>query len=89
MEVARLVGLEVREYVGRDGLQKRYVGLHLCHLEGAFEGVKGSKVEAVSCPRNVPVERLELGKLYELEYEVYDTRNGKAARLVDLVLVEE
>ena len=89
MEVAMLLGLEVREYVGRDGRLKRYVGLHLCHLDGATWGVIGSKVEVVTCPRNVSVERLEVGRLYELEYEMYDTRNGQSIRLADLVLVED
>ncbi len=86
-EVAKLVGKEVREYE-KDGERKRFVGLHLCHLEGTAEGVEGCKVEAVSCPRDVDERLLEVGVTYELVYTMFDTRNGKMARLVDLKVVD-
>lgn len=89
MEVARLVGLEQREYYGRDGSLKRYVGLHFCYLEDSSAGVIGSKVEVVSCPRDVSSGSLKIGTLYELEYQLFNTRNGKAARLVGLTAVSE
>lgn len=87
-EVARLVGLEQREYE-KDGQLKHFCGLHLCHVEGTVEGVEGSKVESVSCPRDVEPKLLEVGKLYELCYTFFDTKNGKMARLVDLKEVDE
>lgn len=89
MDVARLVGIEVRDYIGRDGLQKRYTGLHLCYPEGMCDAVKGSKVESVSCPKGVVAGHLEIGKLYQMKYQLFDTKNGKGARLVDLLPVEE
>ena len=87
-EVAKLVGMEVRDYQGRDGRQRTYCGLHLVHLEDSVRGVKGCKVEVVSCPHNFEWQFLKLGTAYQLEYETYDTRNGKAARLVNLLEVE-
>lgn len=87
-EVAKLVGKEVREYRGQDGKQHIYCGLHLVHLEDSVRGVKGCKVEAVSCPREVDPESLVVGTIYQLDYELYDTKNGKVARLVDLLEVE-
>ncbi len=87
-EVAKLVGVELREYKGQDGKQKQYCGLHLVHLEDTVRSVKGCKVESVSCPRSIDPGTLELGATYQMEYETYDTRNGKAARLVELLPVE-
>lgn len=87
-EVAKLVGIEVREYTGQDGKQRRYQGLHLVHVEHTVRDVEGCKVEVVSCPRGVELRTLDLGKAYQMEYEMYDTKNGKMARLVDLLPVE-
>ena len=87
-EVVRLVGVEERSYTGQDGKQRKYCGLHLVHLEESVSGVSGSKVEVLSCPRNVDPRRLALGSLYQLDYEHYDTKNGKMARVVGLLSVE-
>lgn len=87
-EVAKLVGLEMRDYTGKDGRQRQFCGLHLVHVEDTVRGVKGCKVESVSCPREIDPRTLELGTTYAMEYETYDTRNGKAARLVELSPVE-
>jgi len=87
MEVARLVGMELREYE-KDGQQRRYCGLHLVYVEGSVSDVIGSKVEAVSCPRDVDPETLEVGHLYELQYELYTIKGQKMARLRDLQPVE-
>lgn len=88
-EVARLMGLEQREYTGQDGRQRSFCGLHLCYVEGAVSDVEGSKCENVSCPREVNPKYLQIGGLYQLEYELYQTKSGKAARLVGLEPVEE
>lgn len=85
--VAKLVGMEKREYM-KDGKPQVFCGLHLVHLEGSSRDVQGSKVETVSCPRDLSPDLLELGSMYQLDYEIYDTKNGKAARLVDLIPVE-
>lgn len=87
-EVAKLVGMEVRDYTGQDGRQRQFCGLHLVHVEDTVRSVKGCKVESVSCPRDVDPRTLEIGVTYELGYEMFDTKNGKAARLVDLLPVE-
>ena len=87
-EVAKLMGLERREYMGSDGRQKTFCGLHLCHLEGSTRDVVGCKCENVSCPREVNPDRLELGQAYELVYEIYQTKTGKGERLVGLDPVE-
>lgn len=87
-EVARLVGMERRQYQ-KDGQQRQYCGLHLVYVENSVEGVRGSKVECASCPREVDPNCLKVGALYELQYSMYSTRNGKMARLSDLSLVEE
>lgn len=87
--VARLVGMEQRSYKGKDGDQKSFCGLHLMHVEGSVKDVVGSKVETTSCPRDLDPQYLKVGQLYELDYEIYDTKNGKAARLVDLCEVDE
>lgn len=87
-EVAKLVGMEVRDYTGQDGRQRQFCGLHLVHVPDSVRSVKGSKVESVSCPREIDPKTLDLGATYQLEYEMYDTKNGKAARLVDLLPVE-
>ena len=86
--VAKLVGMERREYTGQDGKRRQFCGLHLVHLEGSSRDVEGSKVEMVSCPRAIDPDKLVLGMAYQLDYEIYDTKNGKAARLVDMLEVE-
>lgn len=88
-EVAKLVGMEIRDYTGQDGKERRFCGLHLVHVEDSVRSVQGCKVEAVSCPREIDFRMLELGATYQMEYEMYDTKNGKAARLVDLLPVED
>ena len=88
-EVARLVGMEQREYMGQDGRQRQFCGLHLLYAEGTVRDVQGSKVDSVSCPRELDPRSLKIGTLYELVYELYNTKNGKGARLVDLLPVDE
>lgn len=87
-EVARLVGMERRSYE-KDGKQREYCGLHLMYVENSVEGVRGSKVEVLSCPQRVDPERLKMGALYELGYTMFNTKAGKMARLTDLQPVEE
>ena len=87
-EVAKLVGMEMRSYTGSDGAQKSFCGLHFCHLEDTVRDVKGCKCENVSCPRELDPATLKIGQTYELVYEIYQTKNGKGARLVDLEPVE-
>lgn len=87
-EVAKLVGMEVRDYTDQDGRQRHFCGLHLVHVEDTVRDVQGCKVESVSCPRDVDNRTLELGTTYEMVYEHYDTKAGKMARLVDLRPVE-
>lgn len=87
-EVARLVGMELREYE-KDGNKRQFCGLHLVHVEDTVPDVMGCKVEEVSCPRDVDPEKLELGRLYELEYSLYTMRGQKMARLSGLNPVED
>lgn len=87
-EVARLVGMERRQYE-KDGQKREFCGLHLMYVENSVEGVRGSKVEVLSCPQRVNPDRLQVGGLYELGYTMYNTKSGKMARLSDLQLVEE
>jgi len=87
MEVARLVGIELRRYE-KDGQKRQYCGLHLMYVEGSSEEVLGSKVEVVSCPRDVDPNKLEVGHLYELQYELYTIKGQKMARLKNLDPVE-
>lgn len=87
MELARLVGKEVRKYE-KDGQNREYCGLHLVYAEGSVDGIEGSKVSSVSCPRKVAPSRLEIGQLYELQYEIYTMKGQTMARLVNLVPVE-
>ena len=86
-EVARLVGLEQRSYQ-KDGQKRQFCGLHLVYVEDSTEGVTGSKAECLSCPQAVDPKRLEVGALYELQYSMFNTRNGKMARLTGLDPVE-
>lgn len=88
MEVARLVGIQCRNYE-KDGRQMQYVALHLMYPENADREVDGSKVEVVSCPRNVDPNSLVIGNLYQLCYVLFNTKNGKGARLDNLVPVDE
>lgn len=87
VEVAKLVGMELREYE-KDGQQRRYCALHLVHVENSVSEVIGSKVEAVSCPRSVNPDKLDIGNLYQLDYEHYTMKGQKMARLVNLLPVE-
>ena len=87
-EVARLVGMERRSYE-KDGQPRTYCGLHLMYVENSVEGVRGSKVECLSCPREVDPNRLKVGALYDLQYSFFNTARGKMARLSGLELVEE
>lgn len=87
MEVARLVGIALREYE-KDGQKKQYCGLHLVYVEGSDSEVLGSKVEVASCPKDVDPNKLEVGHLYQLQYELRNTKNGKMAYLRALEPVE-
>lgn len=87
-EVAKLMGMERRSYTGRDGKQREFCGLHLCHVEGTVRDIKGCKCENMSCPRDVDPSDLEIGQTYELIYEIYETKDGKGARLAGLEPVE-
>lgn len=87
-EVAKLMGIEQRKYTGRDGEEKEFCGLHLCHIADSVEGVKGCKCESVSCPRDLDPSGLEIGGTYELVYTIFETKNGKGARLSGLEPVE-
>lgn len=86
-EVARLVGMELRQYE-KDGQKRQFCGLHLVYLEGLDDQVMGSKVEAVTCPRGVDPNQLEVGHLYELIYELFSMKGQKMARLKGLEPVE-
>ena len=86
--VARLVGMELRQYK-KDGEQRQYCGLHFEYLPDSVSEVMGSKVEVISCPREVDPNKLEIGTLYELDYDIYDVRGQKMARLANLIPVAE
>lgn len=87
VEVARLVGMVLRDYE-KDGQKRQFCELHLVHVEDSVSEVMGSKVEAVSCPRGVNPNRLEIGNLYQLDYEHYSFKGQKMARLINLLPVE-
>lgn len=86
-EVARLVGMELREYE-KDGQQKQFCGLHLVYVEGSSEDVIGSRVEVTSCPRGIDPNTLKVGQLYELGYDHYRMKGQLCARLKTLAPVE-
>lgn len=88
VEVARLVGMELRSYE-KDGQKKQFCGLHLVYVENSVNDVIGSKVESVTCPRNVNPDMLVIGHLYQLDYEIFSIKGEKRARLSDLLPVEE
>lgn len=88
VEVARLVGMELRSYE-KDGQKKQFCGLHLVYVEDSVRDVMGSKVESVTCPRNVNPDMLEIGHLYQLDYEIFTMKGERRARLSDLLPVEE
>ena len=87
-QVARLVGMEVREYK-KDGKDKVFCELSLLYPEGMFDDVIGQKAEIVTCPLQVGYDTLEIDKLYELDYEIYKFKGETRARLQNLIPVEE
>lgn len=86
-DVYQLVGKEQRQYI-KDGQQRFYCGLHLVSASGGIEGVEGSSVEKISCPREVDPARLQIGQWYQLQYSHYRTASGMAARVSGLTPVE-
>lgn len=74
-KVAKLVGIEARDYTDREGQQRRFCNLHLCYLEGTVPGIKGSMVEALRCPRGVDDRTLKIGQTYELVERSYHTKD--------------
>lgn len=87
-EVARLVGMELRDYE-KDGQKRQYCGLHLVHLEDAGDkDMLGSRVQELSCPRNVNPNTLVVGQLYELQYEHFKMKGQLMARVSGLEPVE-
>ena len=87
-DVARLVGMEVREYE-KDGQKKQFCGLHLVHLEDTGDkDMLGSRVQELSCPRNVNPNTLVVGHLYELQYEHFKMKGQLMARVSGLDPVE-
>ena len=88
---AQLLGMDWGTFE-RDGKTVSYCRLYLMHQydERAQEndpeqGFVGRKVERESCPRKLDFRRLEVGRWYEMVYDIRDTRDGKKAYLVDLV----
>lgn len=88
VRVAKLVGMEIREYE-KEGRQRQYCGLHLEYVPGSVPEVQGCKVESVSCPRRCDPSKLQIGHLYQLEYEVFPMKGQLLARLDDLLPVED
>lgn len=93
-EVAKLVGIESRDYVGQDKKPRHYCGLHLAHVEGTVSGVEGCSVEVVSCPPDVEESLLQIGTVYEMIYRTVRAKNEygreiKELRLADLKEVDE
>ena len=86
-DVYQLVGKESRSYI-KDGVQKFYNGLHLVSMAGGFEGVDGSSVQTISCPRSVDPARLKIGEWYEIKYSHFRTAKGLVASVSDLVPYE-
>lgn len=86
--VARLVGMELREYE-KDGQKRQFCGLHLMYLEDSQPEIIGCKVEEVPCPRSVTPNDLEIGTLYELGYDIYKMKGQTMARLNELTPVHE
>lgn len=87
-EVARLVGMELRDYE-KDGQKRQYCGLHLVHLENTDDkDMLGSRVQELSCPRNVNPNTLVVGQLYELQYEHFKMKGQLMARVSGLDPVE-
>lgn len=48
----------------------------------------GSRVEEISCPREVDPDKLELGQLYELGYSHFRVKGQLCARVISMQPVE-
>ena len=93
MDVVRLMGYEERYYSDRNtGEQKYYCALHVVYAEegdGSDERPwVGCKVEELSCPKGVNPHSLQVGAMYTLNYQMFNTRNGKMARVSGLTLLK-
>lgn len=87
--VVRLVGVEARDYTDKaTGELKHYAGLHVVH-EGEEEGMRGVRVETLTCPKNVKDNLLEIGQFYGLIYKMQRTAKGTFARLADMVATDQ
>lgn len=87
MEVNQLVGIEKRTYE-QNGEVKTFCALHFVSAAGAVQGVDGSSVQSVACPREINPDSLQVGEWYEFGYTHYKTKSGLMARLVSLSAVE-
>ena len=85
--VVKLVGVEARDYTDKNtGELKHYAGLHVVHQrEDDGEGMRGVRVETLTCPKSVDDTRLEIGQYYGLSYTMQRTVKGTFARLSGLV----
>ena len=88
MNLVELRGIEKRSYE-KDGQQRQFVGLHVSwqDWDGKEDSFIGERCENFSCPRGVDANSLQVGELYEVKYEIYQTKTGKGARVCDLVPV--
>lgn len=91
MNVVELRGIERRSYVGKDGGQKEFCGLHVCwqDWDGKEDTFLGEKCENFSCPREANPDTLRIGELYEVQFSVFQTKNGLGARVSNLVPFSE
>lgn len=85
--VVRLVGVEARDYADKNtGELKHYAGLHVVHQKQEDgDGMRGVRVEVLTCPKSVNDADLEIGQFYGLSYVMQRTAKGTYARLSGLV----
>lgn len=84
-EIVKLVGIEQVEWTDKStGEAKGFAKLHVMYEQGGSI-TAGKKVAVISPPKGFDETSLRIGSLYELQYELFDGKYGKGAKLVGIV----
>ncbi len=85
---AIILGKEIKKYV-KDGQEKISRTLHVVsQSKNKTDELEGCKCESIFVPFDIP-EGVNVGVQCDFEYEVFQTKNGSGARLVDITPIQK
>ena len=85
---AIVIGKEIKKYT-KDGQEKTSRTLYvISQPKNQPDGLEGLKSEAIFVPFDIPAG-VDPGVQCDFEYEVFQTKSGSAARLLDITPIQK